>query len=85
MTGSLGYRKICARWVPRLLTGDRKVQGKAITSEMLRRYWDEGDDLLLSIVAGDESWFHHFNEAVEYGMASFAFTNKKETKDYAIS
>ena len=25
MTGSLGYRKICARWVPRLLTEDHKV------------------------------------------------------------
>ena len=25
MIGSLGYRKICASWVPRLLTKDRKV------------------------------------------------------------
>ena len=25
MTGSLGYRKICARWSPRLLTKDHKV------------------------------------------------------------
>ena len=35
MIGSLGYRKICARWVPRLLTEDHKVQRKAITSEAL--------------------------------------------------
>jgi len=61
MTGSLGYPKICAHWVPRLLTEDHKVQRKAITSEMLRRYRDEGDDFLLSIVIGDESWFHHFD------------------------
>ena len=40
MTGSLGYRKICALWVPRLLTEDHKVQRKAITSEMLQRYRD---------------------------------------------
>jgi len=26
MIGSLGYRKICVRWVPRLLTEDHKVQ-----------------------------------------------------------
>jgi len=25
MIGSLGYWKICARWVPRLLTEDHKV------------------------------------------------------------
>ena len=57
MTGSLGYRKICARWVPHLLTEDHKVQRKAITSEMFRRYRDEGDDFC----SDDESWFHHFD------------------------
>jgi hypothetical protein len=43
MIGSLGYRKIRARWVPRLLAEDHKVQRKAITSEMLRRYQDSPD------------------------------------------
>ena len=38
MIGSLGYWNICAHWVTRLLTEDHKVQQKAITSEMLRRY-----------------------------------------------
>ena len=61
MIGSLGYWKICARWVPRLLTEDHKVQRKAISSEMLQRYRDEGDAFLLSIVTGDESRFHHFD------------------------
>jgi len=66
MTGSLGYRKICARWVPHLLTEDHKVQRKAITSEMLQRYRDDGDDFLLSIVTGDESWFHHFDPETKW-------------------
>jgi len=60
MIESLGYRKVCARWVPRLLTKDHKNQRKAITSELLQRYRHEGDDFLLRIVTGDESWFHHF-------------------------
>jgi len=60
MIESLGYRKVCARWVPRLLTEDHKGQRKAITSELLQRYRHEGDDFLLRIVTGDESWFHHF-------------------------
>jgi len=37
MTGSLGYWKNCARWLPHLQTEDHKVQRKAITSEMLWR------------------------------------------------
>jgi len=60
MIESLCYRKICARWVPQLLTEDHKGQQKAITSELLQRYQHEGDDFLHHIVTGDESWFHHF-------------------------
>ncbi|PNF31379.1 hypothetical protein B7P43_G10055 [Cryptotermes secundus] len=50
MIESLGYRKVCARWVPRLLTEDHKGQRKAITSELLQRYRHEGNDFLLCIV-----------------------------------
>ena len=35
MIESLGYRKVCARWVPLLLIEDHKGQRKAITSELL--------------------------------------------------
>ena len=56
MIESLGYRKVCARWVPRILAEDHKGQRKANTSEMLQRYRHEDDD----IVTGDKSWFHHF-------------------------
>ena len=38
MIESLGYRKVYARWVPRLLTKDHNGQRKAITSELLHRY-----------------------------------------------
>ena len=44
MIESLGYRKVCAHWVPRLLTEDHKGQWKAITSELLQRYRHEGND-----------------------------------------
>jgi hypothetical protein len=43
MIGSLGYWKICAPWVPRLLIEEHKVQRKDITSEMFRRYRDYPD------------------------------------------
>ena len=65
MNGSSGYRKICAHWVPRLLTEDHKVQRKAITSEMRQRYRDEEDDFLLNIATGDKSWFQHFDPATK--------------------
>ena len=42
MIESLGYRKVCARWVLHLLTEDHKGQRKANTSELLQRYRQEG-------------------------------------------
>jgi len=44
MIESVGYRKFCARWVRHLLNEDHKVKRKAIASELLQRYRQEGDD-----------------------------------------
>jgi histone-lysine N-methyltransferase SETMAR len=56
----LGYSKVCARWVPQILTEEHKQQRKAICSELLAHYKVEGDDFLSTIVTGDETWIHHF-------------------------
>ena len=66
MIESLGYRKVCARWVPHLLTENHKGQRNAITSELPQIYRHEGDDFLLHIVTGDKSWFHHFEHETKW-------------------
>ena len=60
--GSLGYRKVCSRWVPlEVLTPENK-QKRLECCKLLRDcYWEDGDDFLLNIVTGDESWVHHFD------------------------
>jgi histone-lysine N-methyltransferase SETMAR len=50
----LCFRKLCARWVPRMLTGDHKEQ------RLQCRYESLSDDFLDSIVTGDETWVHHY-------------------------
>jgi len=66
MIESLGYRKVCVRWVPHLLTKDHKGQRKAITSELLQRYRHKDDDFLLHIVTGDKIWFHHLKPEMKW-------------------
>lgn len=55
----LKYRKLCARWVPKMLTDEHKKKrlGSALT--FLTRYSDEGDEFLNRIVTGDETWVCH--------------------------
>lgn len=57
----LGYRKVCARWVPRMLTPEMKHRRHQACQEHLMRYEREGDDFICRIVTGDESWVHHYD------------------------
>ena len=56
----LGLRKICARWVPHLLSQAEKDRRVKITSELLQIYDGCDDKRLCEIVTGDETWISFF-------------------------
>ncbi|KAL4092295.1 hypothetical protein QTP88_026820 [Uroleucon formosanum] len=57
----LEYRKICARWVPKMLTEEMKQNRVEICRQFLLRFDRERENFLNIIVTGDESWVHHYN------------------------
>ena len=56
----LGYRKMCARWVPRQLTDPMMQRRVEVCKSLMRRYRREKDHFLDNIVTGDETWVHHY-------------------------
>lgn len=56
---NLQFHKLCARWVPRLLTEEHKMKRMACALDFLDRYHKEGDQFLENIVTGDETWVSH--------------------------
>uniref|UniRef100_A0A1B6DDI6 Mos1 transposase HTH domain-containing protein n=1 Tax=Clastoptera arizonana TaxID=38151 RepID=A0A1B6DDI6_9HEMI len=54
VTEKLGYKKFCARWVPKLLTDDHKTKRMSSAIDFLSRYELEGAEFLNRIVTGDE-------------------------------
>jgi hypothetical protein len=59
----LGYRKLCANWLPKMLTDYHKTKRMGSALKFLTRYAQEGYEFLESIVTGDETWgFHHTPE-----------------------
>lgn len=56
----LGFSKMCARWVPRLLTPDNKETRLNVCADLFERYDNEGDGFLRRIITGDETWIHQF-------------------------
>jgi len=63
------YRKLCARWVPKMLTDDHKTKRMGSALKFLTRYAQEGDVFLDFIVTGDETWvFHHTPESKQQSL-----------------
>lgn len=52
----LGYKKICARWVPHQLTDDHLSKRMGSCLEMLTRYHNEGEEFLDRLITCDETW-----------------------------
>lgn len=56
----LGFHKVSARWVPRLLSPEHKQHRLEISQRHFNRFQREGDLFLNRIVACDETWVHHY-------------------------
>jgi hypothetical protein len=59
IVASLEYRKVCARFVPRMLTPEHIEHHMAICQDLLNQYEAEGEIFLDHIITGDETWCHH--------------------------
>ncbi|GBN18853.1 Histone-lysine N-methyltransferase SETMAR [Araneus ventricosus] len=55
----LNFKKLCSRWVPKLLTQDHKNKRFECSLNFLTHYNEEGDAMLSQIVTGDETWVSH--------------------------
>jgi len=57
----LQMRKVCARWVPHLLSPDQRYERVQASQELLARYSTEGNDFLFRIITGDESYIYYYD------------------------
>lgn len=61
VTEKLGYKKLCARWVPKMLTDAHKQKRLASAENFLHRFETQGDELFEHIITGDETWISYTN------------------------
>ncbi|GFU54688.1 histone-lysine N-methyltransferase SETMAR [Trichonephila clavipes] len=71
----LQFCKLCARWVPRLLTEEHKLKRIACALDFLDRYHKEGDQFLERIVTGDETWVSHITPESKRQSMEWRHTN----------
>ena len=56
----LDLRKVCARWVPHLLTEEQNTQRFKCTREFLKTYKGCYSRVISNLLTGDETWVHMF-------------------------
>ena len=56
----LDLRKVCARWVPHLLTEEQKTQRLKCAWELLKTYKGCNSRVISNLLTGDETWVHMF-------------------------
>ncbi|GFV85501.1 histone-lysine N-methyltransferase SETMAR [Trichonephila clavipes] len=56
VTDKMKFHKLCALWVPKILTDSHKTKRMGCALEFLTRYHEGGVDFLSQIVTGDETW-----------------------------
>jgi len=52
--------KLCARWVPRLLTADQKRTRMKISEQCLECFNKDKTDFVRRFITMDETWIHHY-------------------------
>jgi len=55
MVATLEYCKVCARWVPQMLTQEHKEHRMQVCQDLLNQYEAEGDSFLDRIITGDKT------------------------------
>ena len=58
----LDLRKVCARWVPHLLTEEKKTQHLKCARELLKTYKGCNSWVISNLLTGDETWVHMFEK-----------------------
>ena len=56
----LDLRKVCAMWVPHLLTEEQKTQRLKCARELLKTYKGCNSRVITNLLTGDETWVHMF-------------------------
>ncbi len=78
-------RKVCARWIPRLLTPEQLEYRAFVCEQWKQRYFEEGDDFLKKIITCDESWIHFYDPETKRQSQQWIGPNSPKPKKMQIN
>ncbi|CAF4888914.1 unnamed protein product [Pieris macdunnoughi] len=82
LVNNLQYRKLSARWVPKMLTPEHKVKRVQCAQDFLASFEEEGEEFLDSIVTGDETWAHYYTPETKEQSKQWRHTHWPKVKKF---
>ena len=99
VNNKLSYRKVSARWVPKMLTDEHKRQRVEFSQILLHRCQQEGDEivdigpdgehqaknkLLEHLITGDETWIHLSTPETKRDSMTWKHPSSHVTKKFKV-
>ena len=81
----LSMSKVCARWVPKMLTPDMKATRVNTSSVLLSRYNVNPENFLSRVVTGDETWVHYYDPSSKFESMEWKHAGSPRTKKFKVS
>lgn len=85
VTDSLGFRKVSARWVPRMLTDENKRRRLEISKRNLEMLQRDPDQFCRRVVTMDETWVHHFDPETKRQSMSWKRPSSPPMKKFRVA
>lgn len=76
----LDMNKLCARWVPRLLTLDQKRRRMDDSTDCLQRFNRNKSEFLRRYITVDETWVHHYTPETKEQSKEWRKTGERPPK-----
>ena len=81
----LSMSKVCARWVPKMLTPDMKATRVNKSSVLLSRYNVNPENFLSRVVTGDETWVYYYDPPSKFESIEWKHAGSPRTKKFKVS
>ena len=81
----LSMSKVCARWVPKMLTPDMKATRVNTSSVLLSRYNINPENFLSRVVTGDETWVYYYDPPSKFESMEWKHAGSPRTKKFKVS
>ena len=81
----LSMSKVCARWVPKMLTPNMKATRVNTSSVLLSRYNVNPENFLSRVVTGDETWVYYYDPPSKFESMEWKHAGSPRTKKFKVS